>query len=220
MGIRIAVLIIVSIRYKMKRMTRTTEQINPVPYEIELVRDGDKVVEINIRAVPGAELTHLEVRSAMQAALRRVPRGRQLRGGPGRDRGRLFDRQADLIEELGLPMHEMRQVLDAHDVAEGRVTEVYLARLALAYEVAARDHRDVSLRLAAALNRPLQTVKGHLVRARKEGLLSPSPEGREGGVATPRAKDIIVSTPVRIPPEWTGSPRPVAAPDETAAVDG
>lgn len=183
-------------------MTRTTEQINPVPYEIELVRDGDKVVEINIRAVPGAELTHMEVRGAMQAALRRVPRGRELRGGPhahGRERRRLFDRQADLIEELGLPMHEMRQVLDAYDLAEGRITEVYLARLALAYEVAARDHRDVSLRIAAALNRPLQTVKGHLVRARKEGLLSPSPEGREGGVATPKAKDIIVSTPVRIP---------------------
>ena len=205
-------------------MTRTTEQINPVPYEIELVRDGDKVVEINIRAVPGAELTHMEVRGAMQAALRRVPRGRELRGGPhahGRERRRLFDRQADLIEELGLPMHEMRQVLDAYDLAEGRITEVYLARLALAYEVAARDHRDVSLRIAAALNRPLQTVKGHLVRARKEGLLSPSPEGREGGVATPKAKDIIVSTPVRIPAEWTRPPRPAeSADEEVAAVDG
>jgi hypothetical protein len=188
-------------------MTRTTEQINPVPYEIELVRDGDKVVEINIRAVPGAELTHVEVRSAMQAALRRVPRGRPLRVGHVGERRRLFDRQANLIEELGLPTHEMCQLLDAYDLADGRVTESYLARLAMAYGVAARDHRDVSLRIAAALNRPLQTVKGHLVRARKEGFLSPAPEGREGGEATSKAKDVIVSTPVRIPAEWTRSPR-------------
>ena len=203
-------------------MTRTTEQINPVPYEIELVRDGEKVVEINIRAVPGAELTHMEVRSAMKAALRRVPRGRELRGGHGRERRRLFDRQADLIEELELPAHEMRQLLDAYDVADGRITEVYLARLALAYEVAARDHRDVSLRIAAALNRPLQTVKGHLVRARKEGFLSPSTvEGREGGVATARAKDIIVSTPVRIPAEWTRSSQPAAVvADDVASANG
>jgi len=203
-------------------MTRTTEQINPVPYEIDLVRDGEKVVEINIRAVPGAELTHMEVRGAMQAALRRVPRGRELRGGPhAHGRRRLFDRQAALIEELDLPLHEMRQLLDAYDVAEGRITEVYLARLALAYEVAARDHRDVSLRIAAALNRPLQTVKGHLVRARKEGFLSPSTvEGREGGEATSKAKDIIVSTPVRIPAEWTRSPRPAPAADEIAPADG
>jgi len=200
-------------------MKRTTEQINPVGYEVDLVRDGEKVVEINIRAVPGAELTHLEVRGAIQAALRRVPRGREMRGGHGRERRSLFDRQADLIEELGLPTHEMRQLLDAHDVAEGRITEVYLARLALAYEVAAREHRDVSLRIAAALNRPLQTVKGHLVRARKEGYLSPSPgEGREGGAATSKALDIIVSTPVRIPAERTRSPRP--APDETAPAEG
>jgi len=200
-------------------MKRTTEQINPVGYEVDLVRDGEKVVEINIRAVPGAELTHLEVRGAIQAALRRVPRGREMRGGHGRERRPLFDRQADLIEELGLPTHEMRQLLDAHDVAEGRITEVYLARLALAYEVAAREHRDVSLRIAAALNRPLQTVKGHLVRARKEGYLSPSPgEGREGGAATSKALDIIVSTPVRIPAERTRSPRP--APDETAPAEG
>lgn len=153
----------------------------------------------------------------MQAALRSVPRGRHVRDA-ALGRRRLFDRQADLIEELGLPVHEMRALLDAHDVAEGRVTDVYLARLALAYEIAARDHRDVSARLAAALNRPLQTVKGHLVRARKEGLLSPAPEGREGGVATPKAKDIIVSTPVRIPAEWTRSPQsPPAAAESVSA---
>lgn len=95
-----------------------------------------------------------------------VPRGREMRGGHGRRRS--FDRQAGLIDELGLPLHEMRALLDAHDLSEGRITEVYLAWLALAYEIAARDHRDVSMRIAAALNRPLQTVKGHLVRARKK----------------------------------------------------
>jgi hypothetical protein len=202
-------------------MTRTTEQINPVPYEVELVRDGEKVVEINIRAVPGAELTHMEIRSAMQAALRRVPRGMDIRGGHGRERRRLADRQAGLIEELELPAGEMRQLLDAYYLADGRITESYLARLALAYEVAARDHRDVSLRIAAALNRPLQTVKGHLVRARKEGFLSPpTGEGREGGVATSKAKDIIVSTPLRIPEAWTRSARPAHPAGEIAPADG
>ena len=44
------------------------------------------------------------------------------------------------------------------------------------------------------------------MRARKEGfLLSPTAEGREGGVATSKAKDVIVSTPVRIPGGWTDS---------------
>lgn len=198
----------VSIRYKIRHMIRTTEQINPVPYEVELVRDGDRVVEINIRAVPGAELTHTEVRGALQAAMRRVPHGRDMRIGAAHRR-RLADRQAEVIEELGLPKGEMRQLLDAYQLAEGRITESYLARLALAYEIAARDHRDVSLRIAAALNRPLQTVKGHLVRARKEGFLSPPVgEGREGGVATDKAKDVIVSTPVRVPAAWTPPRQP------------
>ncbi|MDQ1249134.1 MAG: hypothetical protein QG597_3508 [Actinomycetota bacterium] len=180
-------------------MTRVTEQINPVSYDVELVREGDKVVEIHVRAHAGSELTHMDVRGAMQAALRRVPRRSGEWAGQGRGRLRLADRQSDIIEELGLPAHEMRRVLNAYDAAGGRITDVYLANLAMAYEIAARDHRDVSLRLAAALDRPLQTVKGHLVRARKEGFLSPpAGEGREGGVATAKAKDVIVSTPVPI----------------------
>ena len=51
---------------------------------------------------------------------------------------RLADRQADVIEELDLPKGEMRRLLDAYQLAEGRITESYLARLALAYKIAAR----------------------------------------------------------------------------------
>ena len=46
-----------------------------MPYEVELVRDGDKVVEVTIRALPDAELTAIHVRTAMQAVITRLPRG-------------------------------------------------------------------------------------------------------------------------------------------------
>ena len=45
------------------------------------------------------------------------------------------------------------------------------------------------------------------MRARKEGFLSPPVgEGREGGVATDKAKDVIVSTPVRCRPRGRARP--------------
>ena len=89
----------------------------------------------------------------------------------------------------------MAMLIAASDQAEGRVTDLYLARLADAYETAVSDHRDVSTRLAEALDRPLQTVKGHLMRARKDGFLTPTLEGREGGQTTSKAKDLIVAGP-------------------------
>lgn len=177
-------------------MNLTREQINPVPYEVEIARDGGKLVEITIRAVRGGELTYPHVRNAMHAVLDLVPRrGGEPAGGRPRDRRAALAREAETVAELELPVSEMAMLLAAHEAAGGRVTDEYLARLSLAYDVAARRHRDVSARLATALDRPLQTVKGHLMRARKEGFLSPAEEGREGGVATSKALDVIVASP-------------------------
>lgn len=166
-------------------MARTTESINPALYEIALVKDGERVVEVTIRAVEGAELDPGHIREATQAVIRHL---RPRRGAETRQR-----RQRETIEELHLPAHEMDALIAAHETADGRVTAEYLSSLAVAYAATARDHRDVSLKLSVALGRPLQTIKGHLMRARKEGFLSATVEGREGGEATQKAHDVLAA---------------------------
>lgn len=180
-------------------MSTVREKINPVSYEVELVRDGEKVVEVIVRALPGTELAAMHVRNALQAVLPHLPRGGNELGvrRTAMDANRIAEYAAK-VEELELPAFEMAQVIAAYEGADGRVTDLYLARLAYAYEKAAEDHRDVSMRMATALNRPVQTVKGHLMRARKEGFLTPAIEGREGGGTTAKAKDLIVAGP-RLP---------------------
>lgn len=172
------------------RMTRTTETVNPLPYEVELVREDERVVEVTVRAVEGAELTYMHVRSAMQAVLDLLPRysteqqQRRLRVQHERNahvHGMLRS------GELRLPPRETEALLNAYARADGRVTDDYLAHLAVAYAAAALEHRDVSQKLSEALGRPLQTIKGHVMRARKEGFLTATVEGREGGEATDKA---------------------------------
>jgi hypothetical protein len=175
-------------------MNTTREKINPVPYEVELVRDGDKVVEVTIRALPDAELTAVHVRTAMPAIVARLPRNPSEQAARRTQVGRNdIARYTAAVEELELPAFKMAMLIAAYEQAEGRVTDLYLARLADAYETAARDHRDVSTRMAEALDRPLQTIKGHLMRARKDGFLTSTLEGREGGQTTSKAKDLIVA---------------------------
>lgn len=172
---------------------RTSETINPVQYEIELVREGDRVVEVNISAVEGAELTFAQVRNAMQAVLDHLRPTRQRfdESDPRGLRPRGRSRTAVASESLGLPQPQIHALIRAYEMGDGRVTDEYLARLAVAYANAAPGTRDVSMRLANALGRPIQTVKGHIMRARKEGFLTETVEGREGGEATRRALDLI-----------------------------
>lgn len=177
-------------------MTTTREKINPDTYEVELGRDGEKIVEVVVRALPGTELTTADIRNARQAVVAQLPRR-------GYDQAlrrvqTSSDRIADYaatVRDRDLPSFKTAMLIAAYEEADGRVTDLYLARLAHAYAEASRHHRHVSVRLAAAPHRAIQTVRGHLVRARKEGLLTPAAEGREGEDITAKAQDLIVAGP-------------------------
>ncbi|SLI46020.1 Uncharacterised protein [Mycobacteroides abscessus subsp. massiliense] len=83
------------------------------------------------------------------------------------------------------------------------VTEDYLALLSSHYVRRVQDGRPRPVeRLADELGRPLQTVRGHLWKARKAGLLEGS-AGRKGGVLTAEAMAILqrLERDKRLPPE-------------------
>ncbi|MDQ2628324.1 MAG: hypothetical protein M3Y90_15185 [Actinomycetota bacterium] len=84
-------------------------------------------------------------------------------------------------------------MVDAYNKAKGRITDEYLARLAVAYGELAPRRRDVSTALADILNKPVPTVKGHIMRARREGFLTDADEGKEGGEATDKARELIAA---------------------------
>jgi hypothetical protein len=86
-----------------------------------------------------------------------------------------------------------------------RVNEPYLARLAVAYSELAKDRRDAATHIARILRKPAPTVKGHIMRARREGLLGPTEPGREGGAPTQKALDVIAQNPMNNPAELSGS---------------
>lgn len=89
----------------------------------------------------------------------------------------------------------VRAMVDAYRAGNGKVTDEYLARLALAYEELAPNRRDVSTALAAALGKPVQTVKDHIGKARNQkGYLTDAIEGKGGGRATDEARKVLAET--------------------------
>lgn len=83
-------------------------------------------------------------------------------------------------------------MVDAYNRGGGKVTDEYLARLAVAYEELAPQRRDVSTALAVALGKPVPTVKGHIMKARREkGFLSEAVDGKGGGETTATAREFI-----------------------------
>lgn len=85
-------------------------------------------------------------------------------------------------------------MVDAYNKSGGKITDEYLAKLAVAYAELAPERRDVSTALADALERPTPTVKGHIGRARRDGFLTEASDGREGGEATDKARQLIAGT--------------------------
>lgn len=85
----------------------------------------------------------------------------------------------------------VRGMVESYNKANGRITDDYLARLAVAYAELAPHRRDVSTALADALDKPVPTVKGHIMRARREGFLTEAEDGKEGGETTGKARDLI-----------------------------
>lgn len=146
------------------------------PYEVVVGRDGDRLVEVTIRAVGGAELTLSTLNTAFRTVLEPLRR-REV------DKRRL--EQTGVLEALG----------EAWERSGGEMTQEYLARLAVAYEeVAALPGRAITQTLADAIGKPAATVKGHVSRARKDGFISPTGMGRGGGSATDMARSVIAST--------------------------
>ena len=151
------------------------EKLSP-PYEIELRRDGGRLVQVVIRAVGGdGKLSYEELREATRSILDRI-------------------RQENIamVQRRTAPSPEsVRTMVAEHNDGNGAITERYLAALSVAYEESAPHGRAVSTRLATALGIPVATLKGHLVRARDDGFLTKAVPGREGGEATDQARQIL-----------------------------
>lgn len=146
--------------------------------DIEMGYEGDRLVQITIRPTTDDEDGQLSYEELVYAARQIQDFARtELRMPMPRSRG-----ESDAV----------RAMVDEYEAGNGKVSDAYLARLAVAYEELAPQRRDVSTALAAALGKPVPTVKGHIMRARKEKhYLTEATEGKEGGEATSEARDLI-----------------------------
>ena len=166
------------------------------PYVIEKGEVDGQLVQVTIRAVEGGALGYEEVREATRLLLdhlrrpqtdtakrRRVSHtvNENVSAGPRLMSLEVPESAADTVAELVTACRRMGS----------HITDEYLAWLAVAYEELVPEGRAVSITLADALDRPLQTVKGHIMRARREGFLTPALEGREGGKATEKARALV-----------------------------
>lgn len=146
--------------------------------DIQLGYDGDRLVKVVVTTTTDEEDGQLGYDELLYAA-------RQIQD---------FARR-----EYRMPMRmptragaaSVRAMVESYSKAGGRITDDYLARLAVAYGELAPHRRDVSTALADALDKPVPTVKGHIMRARREGFLTDAEDGKEGGKATDKARDLI-----------------------------
>ncbi len=158
---------------------RTTERIGP-PYELAVVRDNGLIVEVTIRATAG-ELTAADIQEATRALLERLDHPVEP-WAPTSVAAEIEQATADLAA--------------IYHSSKGRVTSKYLALLAVVYAELAHDHRDVSTMLSEQLSIPLPTLKGHLMRARREGFLERTVQGRHGGEPTAQAFSVLAENQI------------------------
>ena len=157
-------------------MTRTTDIVKP--YRVQLVHDdSDRLVGINIKAVEGSELDHDTAREATRMLLDRLKRDQF------RERNqRVRDVQSSFLDPLSA----------AYSEGGGRMTEKYLARLAVAYEELSAGGASVLVTLAAELDKPVPTIRSHIKKAEELGYLTKTTQGsREGRQATPLARKLL-----------------------------
>ncbi|AFR50029.1 hypothetical protein [Gordonia sp. KTR9] len=148
------------------------------PYVIEKGEVNGQVVQLTIRAVEGAALGYDEVKEATGRLLDYFRRSTHT------------DKPSDdaTSHNAAEAVHEL---VAAYTEGKGRVSDEYLVRLAAAYEALVPEGRGVSAKLASYLGKPVPTVKGHIMRARKEGYLSEAFDGREGGELTEPARKLL-----------------------------
>lgn len=157
------------------------ERLN-APYVIEKGEVDGELVQITIRAVDGALLGFDEVREATRQILDYLRRGGSNTVDTVSEFPRAYGQQA---------AEALDALVSTYRADHGRVTGEYLARLAVAYEALTPEGRGVSTAIADALGKPLPTIKGHIMRARREGYLSEAIQGREGGKITAKARELM-----------------------------
>lgn len=150
---------------------KTTEKLGPA-YEIELTRENGTLRQVTVSATGDGALGYEELRDATRQLL---------------DHVRPERRSALPYSALGAA----RGLKAAHEAGLGPSSEEYLSRLAVTYAELAPASRDPAARIANVLGLSTQTVKQHLVKARKDGFLSPTAEGQKGGEATDKSRKKI-----------------------------
>lgn len=184
--------------------------------DIEVGRERGRLVQITIRPTTDDDDGQLGYDELMYAAREiqmfarteyRMPTPQRSSGGSDGASGAVPLRGAGYAGA-----EAVEAMVDAYNRGGGKVTDEYLARLAVAYGELAPQRRDVSTALAVALGKPIPTVKGHIMRARKEKhFLSEAVDGKEGGVATDKARELIAGL--------TPNSGTAAAPDQSAEIN-
>ncbi|MEE3852780.1 Rrf2 family transcriptional regulator [Gordonia sp. LSe1-13] len=159
------------------------QQIGPWVVEIEWPTDPNQLGPTSITVTPAEGATEAEIMSGISSTvLRQIDFGQlrmdwemvsEMHAGQSREA-----KKRALGEQLRLSL-------------EGGVTEHYLARLAEAYVFLVQSgERSTATRLAEMTGRSPDTVKQHLHRVRKAGLLSSIP-GKAGGTLTEKARRLL-----------------------------
>ncbi|MGU3586050.1 hypothetical protein ACLBYD_23145 [Rhodococcus sp. C26F] len=154
------------------------------PYVIEKGEVDGRLVQVTIRAVEGGELSYDEIREATRQILDHFRKTRTHTVEPFETKVVAYPHSAEAAKALD-------DLVVTYNNGKGRISTEYLARLAVAYEALLPEGRGVSTAIADALGKPVPTVKGHIMRARREGYLSEALEGREGGEATASARELL-----------------------------
>ncbi|BBB42644.1 hypothetical protein [Mycobacteroides abscessus] len=169
-------------------------KIGSKPYELEEGRQDGRLVQITIRAVGNDSELDLDTVRAATQELVGLLRQRPIRAGIG---DRAARNSAAIAADRGYGNPEVVKAIDDMVMAyrrDGAADDAYLASLAFAYEKLVPYGRAVSTQLAKSLGLSPVTLKGHLVKAREDGWLSPAvTPGREGGQATEQARALLES---------------------------
>lgn len=162
------------------------DRVGPWDVEVHWPVNPNQLGPTCIKITPAPDATEAELLSGISSTVLRQINFRQLRmdwemvrevhEGTTQERTKI---------ELG---ERLRRALEN----EG-VSEVYLAQLAEAYVFLVQSgERSTAAQLAEMTGRSPDTVKQHLHRVRKAGLLSSIP-GKAGGTLTNRARELLAT---------------------------
>lgn len=172
---------------KVTAMERTTDIVKP--YRVQLVHDADdRLIGVNIRATDGGVMDLQVIRDATKSLLDHFRREEIV------NRNR---EQVNLtLPEVSIDSDTLDRMAAAYREGHGRVTDQYLALLALAYSELIGQNLNVAETLGTALGGdgepvPAETVRHHIKQARADGWLTPTTRGKREGRPTERASQLL-----------------------------